>query len=54
LDDVGVPDFLIEGFRCHGVSTRILALLLGEANGGAVRGRFATCIPSPATRDRKR
>src|SRR5213592_2931312 len=33
VDDVRVPDFLIERFRSHGVSIRILALLLGEANG---------------------
>src|SRR5437879_4947832 len=32
VNDVGVPDFLIERFRSHGVSIRILALLLGEAN----------------------
>ncbi len=34
VNDVGVPDFLIERFRSHDVSTRILALLLAEANGG--------------------
>src|ERR1700674_3614262 len=32
-NNVGVPDFLIERFRCHGVSIRILALLVWEANG---------------------
>jgi hypothetical protein len=37
VDDVGVPDFLIERFRSHGVSIRILALLWWEANGGAPR-----------------
>src|SRR5437870_4476533 len=35
VNDVGVPDFLIERFRSHGVSIRILALLRGEANVGA-------------------
>jgi hypothetical protein len=34
VNNVGVPDFLIERFRRHGVSIRILALLSGEANGG--------------------
>src|SRR5437016_479833 len=38
VDDVGVPDFLIERFRSHGVSIRILALLLGEANAWEERG----------------
>jgi hypothetical protein len=33
VNNVRVPDLLIEGFRSHGVSIRILALLLGEANG---------------------
>src|SRR5207302_918918 len=37
VDDVGVPDFLIERFRSHGVSIRILALLLGEANVRALK-----------------
>src|SRR6266481_1271541 len=34
VNDVGVPDFLIERFRRHSVSIRILALLWWEANGG--------------------
>ena len=37
VNDVGVPDFLIERFRSHGVSIRILALLPGEANVGAAK-----------------
>ena len=37
VNDVRVPDFLIERFRCHSVSTRILALLLGEANVRALK-----------------
>ena len=37
VNDVGVPDFLIERFRSHDVSTRILALLLGEANVRALK-----------------
>src|SRR6266478_1668042 len=36
VNNVGVPNFLIERFRRHGDSIRILALLLGEANGRTV------------------
>ncbi len=39
VNDVGVPDFLIERFRIHGLSIRILALLLGEANGRSLEER---------------
>jgi hypothetical protein len=42
VNNVGVPDFLVERFRRHGVSIRILALLSGEANEDEVataRGR---------------
>src|SRR5882672_11434052 len=34
VNNVGVPDLLVERFRCHGCSSRRLAPLVGGAKGG--------------------